>query len=56
MAMRLARGGAAVALVSIPLRYMHSAVETLSLDDVEKTIEVVRLALLNMPADVSFKR
>ena len=56
MAMRLARGGAAVALVSIPLRYMHSAVETLSLDDVEKTIEVVRLALLNMPADISFKR
>ena len=56
MAMRLARGGAAVALVSIPLRYMHSAVETLSLGDVEKTIEVVRLALLNMPADMSFKR
>ncbi|MCL1888805.1 MAG: M20/M25/M40 family metallo-hydrolase [Kiritimatiellaeota bacterium] len=56
MAMRLARGGAAVALVSIPLRYMHSAVETLSLDDVEKTIEVTRLAVLNMPADLSFKR
>ena len=56
MAMRLARGGAAVALVSIPLRYMHSAVETLSLADVENTIEVVRLALPNMPADISFKR
>ena len=56
MAMRLARGGAAVALVSIPLRYMHSAVETLSLSDVEQTIEVVRLALLHMPAGISFKR
>ncbi len=56
MAMRLARGGVAVALVGMPLRYMHSAVETLSMNDVENTIEVLRLALLNMPANISFKR
>ncbi|MGN1345112.1 MAG: M42 family peptidase [Traorella sp.] len=33
--------GVAVALVSIPLRYMHSSIETLSLKDVEDIIELV---------------
>lgn len=55
-AMRTARGNVAVALLSIPLRYMHSAVETLSMNDVEQSIEVLRLSLLNLPADISFKR
>ena len=56
MAMRLTRSGAAVVLLSIPLRYMHSAVETLSMADVEASIEVVRLSLLNLPAGISFRR
>ena len=33
--------GVAVALVSIPLRYMHSSIETLSLNDVEQIIDLL---------------
>ena len=40
-AMRLERGGAAVAQISIPLRYMHSPVEVIDLDDVAAVIELV---------------
>lgn len=40
-AMRLERGGAAVAQLSIPLRYMHSPVETIDLRDVAATIALV---------------
>lgn len=40
-AMRLERGGAAVAQLSIPLRYMHSPVEVIDLADVAAVIELV---------------
>lgn len=40
-AMRLERGGAAVAQLSIPLRYMHSPVEVIDLGDVAATISLV---------------
>ena len=40
-AMRLERGGAAVAQISIPLRYMHSPVEVIDLNDVAAVIELV---------------
>ena len=33
-AMQLARGGVATGLVSIPLRYMHTTVETLAIEDI----------------------
>lgn len=33
--------GVAVALVSIPLRYMHSSIETLSLKDVQEIIDIL---------------
>lgn len=36
-ALQIARGGVPTALVSIPLRYMHTSVETLSLTDIRKT-------------------
>ena len=49
-AMRLAGRGAAVALLSVPLRYMHSAVETLSLADVEHSIALLQAALETCPS------
>nr|WP_320115481.1 M42 family metallopeptidase [uncultured Desulfuromonas sp.] len=39
--MQLSRGGIAAALISVPLRYMHSPVEVLSLEDLEATIALL---------------
>ncbi len=55
-AMRMSRSGAAVGLLSIPLRYMHSPVEVLSLHDVEQTIELLVATLLAIPANADFQR
>ncbi len=51
-AMRMTRSGAAVAQLSIPLRYMHSPIETLSLGDVEETIALMVASIKAIPADV----
>ncbi|HOE61636.1 MAG TPA: M42 family peptidase [Kiritimatiellia bacterium] len=51
-AMRLSRSGAAVVQLSIPLRYMHSPVEVLSLDDAARTIDLLCATLLDLPADL----
>jgi endoglucanase len=52
-AMRMSRSGAAVAQLSIPLRYMHSAVELISLDDAEKVIELLCASVRAIPADLN---
>jgi putative aminopeptidase FrvX len=39
--LQISRGGVATGLLSVPLRYMHTPSETLSLDDVEATIDLV---------------
>ncbi|BCA80154.1 M42 family metallopeptidase [Desulfuromonas sp. AOP6] len=39
--MQLTRGGVAAALVSVPLRYMHTPVELLSLSDLENTVRLL---------------
>ena len=49
--MRLQRGGAAVALISIPLRYMHSPVEVVDLDDVERIIRLLCAFIGGLPAN-----
>jgi endoglucanase len=54
--MRMSRSGAAVGLISIPLRYMHSPVEVLSLQDVEQSIELLVATLLAIPANADFQR
>lgn len=53
-AIRMARSGGAVALLSVPLRYMHTPVETLSLSDVEQTSQLLADTLAQLPADVAF--
>jgi putative aminopeptidase FrvX len=52
----LSRTGVPVAVVSIPLRYMHSPVELVHLDDVEATIKLLTALALRLDADTSFAR
>mgnify|MGYP002136814430 CR=1 FL=1 len=40
-AMQLSRGGVATALVGIPNRYMHSAVEMVSLEDLDRAADIL---------------
>jgi tetrahedral aminopeptidase len=46
---QITRAGVATALVSIPNRYMHSAVETISLDDIDRAADL----LANFAASLS---
>ena len=39
--MQISRGGVATALVKIPLRYMHTPVETVSLADLENAAKLI---------------
>jgi len=50
------RGGVPTGLVSVPLRYMHSPVEVVQLDDVENAAKLLAAFALRLPADVSFER
>jgi endoglucanase len=54
-AIRMAREGAASALLSIPLRYMHSAVEVLSLGDVTQAVRLLAATLAGLPAAPDFR-
>lgn len=49
--LKMERGGAAVAQIGIPLRYMHSPVEVIDLKDVESATELAVKAVLGLPAD-----
>lgn len=51
-AMRLTGEGAAVAQFSVPLRYMHSPVEVINLDDAMQTVEVIVETVKSLPADI----
>jgi endoglucanase len=55
-AVHLARGGVPTALVSIPLRYMHSPVELVQLDDVHAAAALIAAAALALSAETSFAR
>ena len=45
------REGVATLLLSIPLRYMHTTVETLSMKDVEATAKLIANTLLNLDTE-----
>ena len=55
-AIHMAREGVPCGLVSVPLRYMHSPVETVQLDDVEGAIEVIAAFCLRLDPDEDFRR
>ena len=52
----LSRTGVPVAVVSIPLRYMHSPVELVQLSDVEATIKLLTALALRLEAETSLAR
>jgi tetrahedral aminopeptidase len=48
------RGGVATGLVSIPNRYMHSPVEMISLDDIDRTADLLAGFALRLTGDEKF--
>ena len=52
--MQLSRGGVATALLGIPLRYMHTPVETLSLADLEHAIALLSATIRRIDQNTSF--
>jgi endoglucanase len=52
--MQLSRGGMATGLLSVPLRYMHTPNELLSLEDLENTARLLAAFCATLPADHDF--
>jgi putative aminopeptidase FrvX len=55
-AVQFARSGIPTGLVSIPLRYMHSPVEMVDLDDLEATVELVAAFAARIDDDTDLSR
>ncbi len=55
-AVHLSRGGVPTALVSIPIRYMHSPVELVQLDDVQASARLIAAAAMRLQENTSFAR
>jgi endoglucanase len=53
-AIQLARGGVAAGLISVPNRYMHSAVEMISLDDIDQSADLLAEFALAIDKDADF--
>ncbi|TCP27065.1 endoglucanase [Scopulibacillus darangshiensis] len=53
--MRLTGAGVPVSLVSLPLRYMHSPVETVSLKDIDEEIDLLTDMILHLTGEESLK-
>jgi len=47
--------GVASALISLPLKYMHTTVETVHKDDVENVIKLIHEVLLNLKPDEDYR-
>lgn len=52
--LQICRAGVAVGLVSIPNRYMHSAVEVISLDDIEQAANLLANFVANLSGEEDF--
>jgi putative aminopeptidase FrvX len=55
-AVHLSRGGIPTGVVQIPLRYMHSPVEMVQLDDVENSAKLIAAFAQRLRSDLSFLR
>jgi putative aminopeptidase FrvX len=55
-AVHLSRGGVPTALVSTPIRYMHSPVELVQLQDVHHCAQLIAAAAMRLRRDSSFAR
>ena len=55
-AIHTSRGGVATGLVSIPLRYMHSPVEMVQIEDVQNAARLIAAFARRLPADVVLER
>ncbi len=52
--LQMTRGGVATGLVAIPNRYMHSAVETVSLDDLDCAADLLAHFAMEVAPDEDF--
>jgi putative aminopeptidase FrvX len=53
-AVYLSRAGVATGVVSVPLRYMHSPVETIDLDDIEQAVRLIVAFALRLEPGLTF--
>ena len=53
-AVHISRSGVPTALVSIPIRYMHSPVELVQLDDVHACARLIAAAAMRLDSEISF--
>jgi len=53
-AIQLARGGVAAGLISVPNQYMHSAVEMISLDDIDQAADLLAEFAVSIQPDTDF--
>ncbi len=53
-AIQLVRAGVATGLIGIPNRYMHSAVETIALDDIDKAADLLAAFLTGLTGEEDF--
>lgn len=53
-ALQLTRAGVATGIVGVPLRYMHSAVEVISHEDIDNSAQLLAEFVLGLAADTDF--
>jgi putative aminopeptidase FrvX len=54
--MHVSRGGIPCGGVGLPLRYMHSPVEMVQLDDIENSAKLIAAVAHRLTAETSFAR